>query len=280
LSISSTISLNNGVKMPMLGLGTYQSSSQDVKPSILHALKEGYTHIDTASVYRNEEAVGEVIQGTRDQLFITTKLGPSEQGYDGALKACHDSLTRLGTDYLDLYLIHWPGTSRYAQNSPKHGELRRESWLALEKLYKDGKCKAIGVSNYTSQHLEEMKSYATIIPAVNQVELHPWLTQVELRQTCDNMGIVVESYATLGQGQLLREPTVVKIASRYNKTPAQVLLRWGLQHNLVIIPKSVTPQRISENALLYDFELTSSDMNELDNMNRSKRICWDPTTVQ
>eukprot|EP01111_Echinosteliopsis_oligospora_P013819 TRINITY_DN5053_c0_g1_i1.p1 TRINITY_DN5053_c0_g1~~TRINITY_DN5053_c0_g1_i1.p1 ORF type:complete len:259 (+),score=47.80 TRINITY_DN5053_c0_g1_i1:84-860(+) len=254
-NITSTVILNNGVKMPIFGLGTFQSRSSDVINAVKYALTEGYIHIDTAEVYRNEKQIGATLKElgiTRDKIFITSKLAPASHGYEGALRACHQSLSDLQVDYIDLYLVHWPGQAGKKRHSPVHKEIRKQTWKALEELYASGKCKAIGVSNYTLDHLTQMAEYWKVKPAVNQVECHPRLTQLPLRKWCKDHSIVFEAYSSLGVGKLLKEPQVVAIAERHGRTTAQVLLRWGLQHELVVIPKSVKAERISENAKIFD----------------------------
>ncbi len=273
LTINSKVKLNNGVEMPLFGLGVYQSESGDeTKTSVKYALKAGYRHIDTAKLYDNEIDVGLAIRESgvpRNEIFVTTKLWNADHGYEQTLKAFDKSFDKLGLGYIDLYLVHWPVV-----------DLRSETWKAMEKLMEDGRCKAIGVSNYTIKHLEELLGYAKIIPAVNQVEFSPYLYQKDLHEFCVSKGIQLEAYSPLTQGKKLKEQVLVNIANKHNKSTAQVIVRWALQHNIVVIPKSVHQNRIIENADLYNFDLDQADMNILDNLNEEFRTCWDPSTAK
>jgi diketogulonate reductase-like aldo/keto reductase len=264
--------LNNGVVIPRLGLGVYQSPpGQVTQKAVEYALKIGYRHIDTARIYNNESDVGAALRKSgvkREEVFITTKLWNSDHGYESALRACDASLKRLGLKYLDLYLIHWPVP-----------ELRNESWTALTKLLKDGKVRSIGVSNYTIQHLTELLGDAEVTPMVNQVEFSPFLYQKQLLDYCEQKKIQLEAYSPLTQGAKLNHPKVQQIAKKHDKTPAQVLLRWSLQHNLVTIPKSVHEERIKENSLVFDYTLTPDDMRVLDALDENFRNSWDPTNM-
>ncbi|MFE4074779.1 aldo/keto reductase [Peribacillus sp. YIM B13477] len=268
-NIGETITLHNGVKMPQLGFGVFKvKNGNETVESVKKAVKVGYRAIDTAAIYENEEGVGQAIRECgvpREELFITSKVWNTEQGYDTTLKAFEDSLNRLGMEYLDLYLIHWPGKDKYL-----------ETWRALEKLYKDGKVKSIGVSNFHVHHLENLLANSEVKPVVNQIELHPLLTQVELRDYCAKHEIKVESWSPLGRGNLLEEPTINHIAKKHGKSPAQVLIRWHLQHDLVVIPKSITPSRIKENAQVFDFSLSLNEMNQIDALNKNERFGSNP----
>jgi len=259
-SITSTIKLNNGVEMPRFGLGVWRTpKGAETQNAVRWALEAGYRHIDTAKLYDNEEDVGLVVANgpvKREEVFITTKVWDTEQGYESTLRSCEDSLKRLRMDYVDLYMIHWPIPG-----------LRGETWRALIKLYERGLCRAIGVSNYTIHHLKELLADTPIVPAVNQVEFNPFLYRKELQMFCRGQGIVVESYAPLSKGRKLDNPALISLAARLHKTPAQVLIRWALQHDLVVIPKSVHQERIQENAAVFDFELTPADMDFLDGLN-------------
>lgn len=263
--------LNNGIPMPAIGLGVYQMPNGPLtQRAVDYALRCGYRHIDTAMIYRNEEAVGKAIAESfvpREQVFVTTKLWNSDQGYDQAIKACNASLARLGLDYADLYLIHWPVQGR-----------RKESWRALETLFKDGKCKAIGVSNYMAHHLEELLSYCNILPAVNQIELHPYIygARINTIDICRRNGIIPVAYSPLTKGIKLREPLLIKIAGRYGKNPAQLLIRWALQQGFAVIPKSSVTSRISENFQVFDFQISSDDMAIMDGLNENLATGWDP----
>lgn len=270
--VESVAELNNGVKIPRLGLGVYQSPpGQLTKKAVGFALKIGYRHIDTARIYGNESDVGVALRESgikREDVFVTTKLWNGDQGYETALKACNESLKRLGLKYLDLYLIHWP-----MQNA------RAESWKALVQLLKEGKCRSIGVSNYTIRHLTELLELSDVIPAVNQVEFSPFLYQKQLLNYCERNRIQLEAYSPLTQGDKLNHPTILQIAKRHSKTPAQVMIRWGLEHKLVTIPKSVHEERITENAQVFDFTLTTEDLQELDSLDENFRNSWDPTNT-
>jgi methylglyoxal/glyoxal reductase len=272
LDINSTVKLNNDVQIPVLGLGVYQTPpGKATENAVKFALKIGYRHIDTARIYGNESDVGQAVRGSgvpRDDLFVTTKLWNSDQGYDSTLRACEASLKRLGLDYLDLYLIHFPVP-----------ELRIDSWKAMVKLLHDGTCRAIGVSNFTIRHLEELLKEHKVTPAVNQVEFHPFLYQKDLLEYCQRKGIQVEAYSPLARGERLKDPRIASLAKKYSKTPAQIMIRWGLQHRLVVIPKSAREERIRENSKVFTFEILDADMTLLDSLNENLRLNWDPTNV-
>jgi 2,5-diketo-D-gluconate reductase A len=265
--------LNNGVDMPRLGFGVFQIPPDDTARAVLEALRSGYRLIDTAAGYANEEGVGAAVRegdNDRSEIFITTKLANADHGYDNALAAFDRSLSLLGLDSVDLYLIHWP--------LPAH-DLYVETWRALEKLYADGRARAIGVSNFTSAHLQRLMEEADVVPAVNQVELHPYLPQRELRQFHADHGIATEAWSPLGQGKtLLSEPVVAAIAQSVHRTPAQVVLRWHLQLDNIVIPKSVTPERIRQNIQALEFELGDEDMASLDDLATGERMGPDPDT--
>jgi diketogulonate reductase-like aldo/keto reductase len=271
-SLKDTTTLHNGVKMPWVGLGVFKVTDGDeVIQSVKAAIKNGYTSIDTAAIYKNEEGVGQAIKESgvpREELFITSKLWNSEQGYESTLKAFETSMEKLGLDYLDLYLIHWPGKNKY-----------KETWKAFEKLYKEGRIRAIGVSNFQIHHLEDLIASAEIKPMVNQVEFHPHLTQKELKAYCEKEGIQLEAWSPLKQGQLLNEPVLQEIAEKYNKSVAQVILRWDIQQGVVTIPKSVKEHRIIENADIFDFELTAEEMERIDGLNQDSRAGSHPDTM-
>ena len=266
LTIQSRTRLNNGVKIPRLGLGVYQSPPGRITQRVVkYALKIGYRHIDTAMVYGNETDVGAALREsglTRGEVFITTKLWNSNQvGYDSTLQACEGSLRRLGLTYIDLYLIHWP-----AQGISNSIEI----WRAMVHLLREGKSRAIGVSNYTIDDLKEILQDSDFVPAVNQVEFHPFLYQKDLLSFCEKNSIQLEAYSPLTRGKRLNHPTVLAVAKKYgNKTPAQVMIRWSLQHNLVVIPKSVHENRILENSQVFDFELRAEDMKLLESLNEN-----------
>ncbi len=270
LTIASTSKLNSGVEMPLLGLGVYQTPpGKATEEAVKFALKIGYRHIDTASLYGNEESVGLAVRGSgvpRDQVFVTTKLWNSDHGYDSALRACEKSLRRLGIGYIDLYLIHWPVS-----------QLREESWKALLELQRRGSCRAIGVSNYTVRHLDELLEGSKVVPDVDQVEFNPFLYQEELLRFCKGKGIQLEAYSPLTRGHRLRHPAVLEVARTYSTSPAQIMIRWGLQHGLVVIPKSARPERIRENSEVFDFEISPADMSRLDSLGENLHTDWDPT---
>ncbi|ACL65277.1 2,5-didehydrogluconate reductase [Anaeromyxobacter dehalogenans 2CP-1] len=269
-TIRSTVELRGGVRMPILGLGVWQSPPGDeTRNAVLAALRLGYRLVDTARAYRNEEDVGAAIRESgvpRDEVFVTTKLWNSDHGYDSTLRACDESLRRLGLDRLDLYLVHWP--------VPK---LRGETWRAMERILAEGKARAIGVSNYTIRHLDELLASANEPPSVNQVELHPFLVQRGLVDHCQANGIQVEAYGPLVRGHKMENPVLQRIAHRVERTPAQVLIRWGIEHGLVTIPKSVHEHRIRENADVFGFSLSPADLAALDALDEGYRTSWDPT---
>lgn len=272
-NINDRKKLNNGVEMPLIGLGVFQvEDGQVVIESVKAAIRNGYRSIDTAAIYQNEEGVGQGIKEaleenglSREDLFITSKVWNADLGYQSTLDAFELSLKKLGLDYLDLYLIHWPVEGKFV-----------ESWRALETLYKNGKIKAIGMSNFQIHHLKEVMENAEIMPMVNQIELHPMLSQVELRQFLKENSIQVEAWAPLMQGQLFENETLLEIANTHNKSIAQVVLRWHLQNGIVIIPKSVKEHRIQENANLFDFELSEAEMKSIDSLNKNHRVGPDP----
>jgi 2,5-diketo-D-gluconate reductase A len=268
-----SVKLNNGIEMPSLGFGVFQIAPEEVMEPVRLALKAGYRLIDTAWGYRNEEGVGRAVRESgvpREQLFITTKLTNSEHGYDRALRAFEASLAKLGMDYVDLYLIHWPVPM---------ADLYVETWRAFEKLYADGRARSIGVSNFTVAHLQRLIDETGTVPAVNQVELHPRLAQQALRDFHALHGIATEAWAPIGQGKgLLEHPSVKEMATRCGKSPAQVVLRWHLQIGTIAIPKSVTPARIRENLDVFHFELSPADVLRLSELGPEQRIGPDPDT--
>lgn len=267
-SINDTVRLNNGVPMPWLGFGVFKvSNGGDVINAVKHALKTGYRSIDTASTYGNEEGVGIAIKESglaRNELFITTKVKNPDQGYETTLKAFEESRRKLGLDYVDLYLIHWAVKDKF-----------KDTWRALEELYAKGAVRAIGVSNFQIHHLQELFAAGQLKPAVNQIERHPLLTQKELIRFCQANSIQVEAWSPLIKGNL-DIPLLQELSAKYRKTPAQIILRWDLQQNIVVIPKSVTPARIEENTGIFDFELTEEDMAKIDALNQDKRLGPDP----
>ena len=266
--ITATIELANGVTMPRLGLGTYKSAEGgDVEGAVTTALEYGYRSIDTASLYGNEPGIGAAIASSgvpRSEIFLTSKVWNDEQGYDATLAAFERSLTRLGTDYLDLYLVHWPR------------EQTRDTWRAFERLYAEGRARAIGVCNHLEHHLEALLSVADVPPMVDQYEFHPWLQQPALRAYCERHGIAVEAWAPLMKGRVAEVPELVAIGSAHGKSPAQVAVRWLLQLGVMTIPKSVHATRIAENADVFDFSLTPEEMATIATLDRGHRFGPEP----
>lgn len=262
--ITTTARLNNGIEMPILGLGVYKADEgEEVINAVHYALEAGYRLIDTASFYENEEGVGEAIRSSsipREKLFITTKVWNSDHGYDKTLQAFASSIKLLGLDYIDLYLIHWPVPGKYV-----------ETWKALEKLYKDGRVKAIGVSNFQEHHLQEIMNHGNIKPMVLQNEFHPKLVQQPLLDFCKLNQIQYQGWSPLMRGRILDNPILMELAGKYEKTVAQIILRWDLQKGVATIPKSVHRERIIENAGIFDFELTIEDIKKIDSLDRAER---------
>lgn len=266
------LTLNNGVTMPQLGFGVFQVPDAETAAAVTTALESGYRSIDTAAIYGNEAGVGQALTASgipRDELFVTTKLWNADQGYDTTLAAFDTSLARLGLDHVDLYLIHWP--------APAHDRYK-DTWRAFEKIHSEGRARAIGVSNFQPAHLQRLMDDSGVVPAVNQVELHPRLQQRELRAFHARHGIATEAWSPLAQGALLGDPAVTSIAGRLGRTPAQVILRWHLQLGNVVIPKSVTPERIRQNLDVFGFELTDADIAAIDALDDGGRIGPDPDT--
>lgn len=265
------ITLNNGVRMPQLGFGVWQVPDTEAAAAVSSALEAGYRSIDTAAIYENEKGTGQALAAAglpREELFVTTKLWNSDQGYDAALRAFDASLDKLGLDYLDLYLIHWP--------TPGRG-LYPDTWRAFEKLYADGRAKAIGVSNFPVAQLQHLLDSGSTVPAVNQIELHPNLPQDELRAFHAAHGIATEAWSPLGQGKgLLAEPALAALAAKHDRSPAQIVLRWHLQLGNVVIPKSVTPSRIRENLDVFGFELDADDVAAIGALDNGHRLGPDP----
>ena len=270
-TIASTVQLNNGVQMPWFGLGAFApGQAQAVGHAVSYALQLGYRHIDTARVYANECEVGEAIaqsEVAREDVFITTKVWNDSHGYDNTIRAFNASLASLDSAYIDLYLIHWPARPRL------------ETWRAMVTLLEEGKCRAIGVSNFTIRHLEELLASTSVVPAVNQVEFSPFLYQKELLDYCRAHQIQLEAYSPLTCGRRLDDPVITSLALMYQKTPAQIMLRWALQHDVVVIPKSLQEQRIAENAAIFDFSISADDMAIMNALNENYRVAspaWYP----
>lgn len=286
LAVQQTVTLNNGVTMPLLGLGTFRLRGlENIIQAVDAALKYGYRSFDTASVYRNESDLGQALQQllpkyglSRADIFITTKLAPLDMG-KGAREACLKSLSELECQYLDLFLIHWPGKQGWRSDDTRNQEARKESWKDLEDLYQAGIIKALGVSNYTTSHLTELLAECRIPPAVLQVEFHPRLPQIDLIDWCKKHGIHFQAYSSLGCGDLLKKDEVTKVATIHGCSPSQILLRWALRQGVGVIPKASTPERIKENIGVWNFELSDEEAEMLSGDGTEKRYCWDPTGV-
>ncbi|WP_139652932.1 aldo/keto reductase [Raoultibacter phocaeensis] len=275
-----TFVLRNGYEIPCIGFGTWQSPNDEKTIDAINvAIDAGYRHIDTAAAYDNEEAVGKAIKGLeipRSEVFVTSKLWNSERGYDTALKAFDQSLKKLGLDYLDLYLIHWPAARGPEDEWQKTNS---ETWRAFEKLYKDGYVKAIGVSNFKPHHLEALMSESEIDPMVNQIEMHPGFPETETRDFCDLSGILVEAWSPLGSGRVLDDDRLLEIAANYGVTVAQLCIRWILQNGALPLPKSLTPERIRENADVFGFEISKEDMHKINELEQFGMSGLDPDEV-
>ena len=267
--IKGSFTLHNEVKMPYFGLGVYLSKDgNEVINAVKWAIQSGYRHIDTAAIYNNEEGVGEGIRESgipREDIFLVSKVWNSEQGYDSTIKAFETSLQKLNTEYLDLYLIHWPVKGKY-----------KETWKALEELYRQGRIRAIGVSNFLQHHLEDLLTEASVVPMVNQMEFHPYLVQQDLLDFCRSKNIQYEAWSPLMQGKIFEMDVFKEMALKYKKTIAQLVLRWDLQKGVVTIPKSSKKQRIIDNAAIFDFSISKEDMVILDKLDKGKRFGPDP----
>lgn len=272
MDLQSTARLNNGIQIPWVGFGVFQvEPGAQVEQSVTWALETGYRHIDTASFYQNEEGVGKAIKDSgipRNELFITTKVWNNEQGYDEALEAFERSINRLQMDYVDLYLIHWPIKGKY-----------KDTWRALENLYNQGKARAIGVSNFLIHHLEDLTKEANVAPAVNQVEFHPFLLQQDLLTFDREHNIQHEAWSPLTRGRFLDNEVIQDLANKHKRTPAQILLRWNLEHEVVTLPRSTKRERIKENASVFDFELSKEDVQRLDALDSNTRIGPHPDSM-
>ncbi len=272
MNLTSKVKLNNGVEMPMFGLGVFLSKEgTEVENAVTVALQNGYRHIDTAAIYKNEQGVGNAIKTSgvaREDIFITSKVWNTDQGYKTTLTAFDESLEKLQTNYLDLYLVHWP-----------KGKHSVETWKALEELYKNGRVKAIGVSNFLVHHLEAFLPECKIIPAVNQYEFHPELLQPELLEYCRKHDIQPEAWSPIMKGRVNEVPLMQELAAKYGKTPVQIVLRWDIQKGVVTIPKSVTPERIISNSNIFDFELSEVDIAKIDRLDKNKRIGFHPDEI-
>jgi 2,5-diketo-D-gluconate reductase A len=268
-----TVTLNNGVEIPQLGFGTYQIEPENTREAVRTALEVGYRHIDTAEMYGNEKEVGEGFRDSgldRGDVFITSKLNNGFHAHDDALRAMDQTLADLQVEQLDLFLVHWP--------LPGIDVDFVETWKAMEQIYRDGKARAIGVSNFQTNHLNRLRDQTDITPAVNQIEVHPYLTQDELRAFNAERGIATEAWSPIAQGKVLDDAEIVRVAERHGKTPAQVTLRWAIQRGDIVFPKSVTRSRVEENFALFDFELTDEDITAITSLNRDERTGPDPDT--
>lgn len=264
-----TVTLNNGGKMPVIGLGTWRVPAGKARQAVLWALEAGYRMVDTSLNYWNERQVGAGVRESgipREEVFVSTKLEHEDHGYENTFWGFEKSLRNLDIEYVDLYLIHWP-----------RADLRHETWKAMEELLEGGRCRAIGVSNYTVRHLDELLEYARVVPAVNQVEIHPFLYPHDLVRFCAENGIQLQSYSPLTQGARLNHPVVTQVARKHERTPAQVVLRWHLQHDLVPLPRSASREHIEENLGAFEFSLDDDDMESLDSLNEELHLSWDPT---
>jgi diketogulonate reductase-like aldo/keto reductase len=270
LSLSSRVALNNGVEIPALGLGVFQVPNEEACRVVRQALEIGYRHIDTAAYYGNEEGVGRAVRESglaRDEVFVTTKLWHTDNGFREALSACDRSLEALGMDHVDLYLVHWP-----------RGD-RQGAWKAMERILDEGKARAVGVSNYLARHLDETISRSSLVPSIDQVEFSPFLYQRDLLSYCRDRGIVLEAYSPLTRGRRLDDPRLVSMARKYRRTPSQMLIRWVLQKGMVVIPKSVNPRRMRENAAVFDFEISAPDEREMDAFDEGFHTTWNPQDI-
>jgi len=269
------LTLNNGIEIPQLGFGVFKVPSGQTKEVVLAALKTGYRHIDTARLYGNETEVGEAVRESgldRDEVFVTTKVWNDDQGYDATMRAFDASMDRLGFDVLDLYLIHWP---------VPHQDLYTDTWRAMEKLYQDGRIRAIGVSNFNPDHLRRLVEETDVVPVLNQVELHPYLQQEAVRKTDESLDVRTEAWGPIARGgELLSDPVIVRLAAKHGKTPAQVVLRWHIELGNVVIPKSVTPSRIEENFDVFGFALDEEDMAAIAELERGQRTGPDPDELR
>ena len=265
-NINEKIIMNNGKQMPPIGYGTWETPDAEAEKCIKYAIECGYRHIDTAAAYGNEAGVGKGVKNCgvkREEIFLTTKHWVSERGYEKTLAAIDESLKKLGTDYLDLYLIHWPCVEKV---TPEWAEINADTWRGFEEAHKQGKILTLGVSNFKQLHLEALNKYAKIKPAVNQIEFHPGYNQLETVEYCQKNGILVQGWSPLGRGSVLSNDTIVKLAEKYSVSPAKICLRYAIQHNVVPLPKSVTFERIKSNLEVFDFELSKEDIALIDNL--------------
>ncbi|WP_138269460.1 aldo/keto reductase [Anaerofustis stercorihominis] len=278
--LTDTFKLNNGIDIPCIGYGTFQTpDGKSVEDGVKEALKIGYRHIDTAYFYQNEKGVGKAIRESgikREDIFVTSKLWNSDRGYESAKAAFEKTMDNLGLEYLDLFLIHWPAIKKQFDNAE---EINAETWKAFEEIYETGRVKAIGLSNFLPHHIDELMKTAKIKPMVNQIEFHPGFAQIETAKYCLENDIVVEAWSPLGRKEVLENETLVELAKKYNKSTAQICIRWVLQHDILPLPKSVTPSRILENSQVFDFEISEDDMKTIDNIPCCGGQCANPDDV-
>ena len=282
--LAELVTLSNGVRLPRVGFGTYQMKGRECREATAAALQAGYTHIDTAIYYENHKDIASAIAGyPRSSLFITSKIPPYMQGYEETKKATAEVLSELGSDYLDLMLIHWPGVTRpgLVANDPEIVNIRHDTWRALEDLYNEGKVKSIGVSNFLELHLTKLLNVCRIKPMVNQFEYHPWCHDDSLVEFCNKNNIVVEAYSSLARADptLWSNPLLTELTGKYAVSTGQILLRWGLQKGCVVLPKSSKPDRVRINGQL-DFLIENTDMAALDALHCNRRTCWDPNSIR
>lgn len=266
------IVLNNGVEIPRISFGTYKLKGKELESAVMNALEAGYRQFDTATLYENEGELGQILANSginREDLFITTKLWNDDQGYDSTHRAIDKSLELLQTDFVDLYLIHWPVS-----------ELRNESWEAMIEIYDQRKARSIGVSNYMEEHIDELMKKSPITPVVNQIEITPFLYQKSLAEKCDSYDIKIQAHTPLGRAKFMDNDVIVRLADKYGVSSAQILLRWSLEKGFIPLPKSSKKERIENNINLYDFELTNDEISDLDNLAENNRVSWDPTGVE
>lgn len=278
--LTDCFTMNNGKTIPCVGYGTYKTSEEEVYDAVLSAVKAGYRHIDTAAYYHNEEGVGRAVRECgvpREELFLTSKVWNTDRGYEKTKKAFADSMERLGLDYLELYLIHWPANRKQFGDEAKR--INAETWKALEELYAEGKVKAIGLSNFLPHHIEELMESAKVKPMVNQIEFHPGWAQLEVSEYCQKNDIVVEAWSPLGRKAVLDNEVLKGIGEKYGKRAAQVCVRWILQHDILPLPKTVNPGRMAENADVFDFELSAEEMRIIDGLKDLGGQCARPDEV-
>lgn len=278
--LTDTFKLNNGIDIPCIGYGTFQTpDGKSVEDGVKEALKIGYRHIDTAYFYQNEKGVGKAIRESgvkREDIFVTSKLWNSDRGYESSKAAFEKTMDNLGLEYLDLFLIHWPAIKKQFDNAE---EINANTWKAFEEIYETGRVKAIGLSNFLPHHIDELMKTAKIKPMVNQIEFHPGFAQIETAKYCLENDIVVEAWSPLGRKEVLENETLVELAKKYNKSTAQICIRWVLQHDILPLPKSVTPSRILENSQVFDFEISEDDMKTIDNIPCCGGQCANPDDV-